>query len=143
MMNAIKCELYETTDAGQELAATSTLEDGKVTGKAEPGSEELVNGMEHHHFFANGRQIAFKDDPVAWFMALPEFYDGSLLRAHIVPGAQKKKEAFAASRASNSLKNGTRPSCGCKNPITNRPQTKQDGHYFFDPWRELANEICN
>jgi len=87
----MKCELLETTDDGQELAVTFTLEEGKVTAKAEPGSEEIIGDLENQTIFAGGRSIKFKDDPAEWFMGLPEFYNGSALRAHMVPDAHKKK----------------------------------------------------
>jgi hypothetical protein len=40
-MNAMKCELLETTDDGRELTVTFTLGEGKVKAKAKPGSEPL------------------------------------------------------------------------------------------------------
>jgi len=91
MMNTMKCELLETTDEGQQLAVTFTLEEGKVTAKAEPGSEGIIGDLENQTVFAGGRRIKFKDDPTAWFMGLPEFYNGSALRAHMVQEAPKKK----------------------------------------------------
>jgi hypothetical protein len=72
-VNAMKCELLETTDDGQELAVTFTLEEGKVTARAEPGSEEIISDLENQEIFAGGRTIKFTDDPTAWFMGLPEF----------------------------------------------------------------------
>jgi hypothetical protein len=47
MMKAMKCELLETTDDGQELAVTFTLEGGKVTARVEPGREEIFSNLEN------------------------------------------------------------------------------------------------
>ena len=46
-MNAMKCELLETTDEGRELTVTFTLGEGKVKAKAKPGSEEASSGSNH------------------------------------------------------------------------------------------------
>jgi hypothetical protein len=66
----MKCELLETTDDGQDLAVTFTLEEGKVTARAEPGSEEIISNLENQTIFVGGRNIKFKDDPTGWFDGL-------------------------------------------------------------------------
>jgi hypothetical protein len=67
MVNSMKCELLETTHDGQELAVTFTLEDGKFTARAEPGSEEIISNLENQTIFAGGRNIRFKDEPTRYF----------------------------------------------------------------------------
>jgi hypothetical protein len=139
-VNAMKCELLETTKNGQELAVTFTLEDGKVTAKAESASEGIVGDLENQTIFAGGRSIKLKDDPTAWFMGLPEFYNGSALRAHMVPDDHKMKTHPKKPHVDSSANTDDKPVKPTQEPkvkvvrgitITD---TTEPGRAFIMPW---------
>jgi hypothetical protein len=140
MMNTMKCELLETTHDGQELAVTFTLEEGMVTAKAEPGNEEIIDDLENQTIFAGGRNIKFKDDPTAWFMGLPEFYNGSALRAHIVQEAPKKRQHLKRSRVESSANTDDKPVTPAQEPKVKLfrgmtiTDTTEPGRAFIMPW---------
>jgi len=80
------CQIMVTEESGSKLAAILVYVGGKITGKAEPGYEDLVKDtLAQLHIVDGGeRRVSLKDDPKAWFEALPETYNGSYLRAKMI-----------------------------------------------------------
>jgi hypothetical protein len=77
------CEILGTErsasgdDLNQILVGTITLKDGKLSSKAEKGSEnkiEMDNIMKRRE----------GEDPTKWFKRLPEIFDGAALRARLL-----------------------------------------------------------
>jgi len=90
-MTSRSCELHSTewgkgknSTLKQVLIGTITLEDGKLTSKAEKGNElEMKNIMKQ----------AKDQDPEDWFEALPENFDGVALRAKMVGESDDESES--------------------------------------------------
>jgi len=108
--------------------------------RAEPGSEEIISNLENQTIFVGGRNIKFKDDPTGWIMGLPEFYNGSALRAHMAQEAPKKRPHSKRSRAESPANTDDKPVTPVQEPKMKvfRGMTITDatepGRAFIMPW---------
>jgi hypothetical protein len=101
-------------------------------------------------------------------MGLPEFYNGSALRAHMVQEAPKKRPHSKRSRTESPANTDDKPVTPVQEPkvkvfrgmtitdateqaellscpgMAQYPRTQQRSRAaMFDPWGEFVNKICN
>jgi hypothetical protein len=80
------CGLYVIREFKQTIAGHVFLDGAKITSKAEPGYERLMDNVMANPVVIDGgeRQVTAKEKPEEWFAALPANYSGSYFRARIM-----------------------------------------------------------
>lgn len=82
------CELLETDKNGQQVVVGTLMLDnaGHLVVEPEPGNETLLTNVKRSENFDIKSQswITFKQNPEAWFDALPSTYNGMHLRARLL-----------------------------------------------------------
>lgn len=78
------CNIYLTTKDGQLLIGKITLDGTLLTVTSIAGKGTDMPSFLTDSHYVNGKMITSKQDPKAWFEALPRTYSGSYLRAEMV-----------------------------------------------------------
>ena len=81
------CELLIIQKTGQIVAGHLVLKDGEVVARPAPGYEKFCNGFLDDSLLVKGGKgrVTHEEDPEGWFAALPLNYNGTYLRANILP----------------------------------------------------------
>lgn len=87
-----KCEIVIAMDDANLVAGVVALDDGVLSASANPGYEAMMQEVLTDFNVAKGGDKIFpKDDPEAWFNALPYQYHGSRMWARIVPDTARRE----------------------------------------------------